>query len=313
VNPILPSGLDQGVFKTDWSTFSHGLDCARKWWFTACWRRRRVEKAPARDFGSAMHEALHARQELLMRESDAGAKEQMRVMERALEAVYKEIVLPAEDHRTLGRAIEIAALYVKEHDPEPFEIVESEQALERELGEVELHSRSFPSRRITVVWQGKIDGIWRRRDTGQMAVKDSKTMEQGDFDRELRKYRMSGQFRMYCWMKGLAEAVEDVIVVRPPLLRPTAKSKPREEFWRVVQDYSEEEIEETRADTLRQIKGLLELASEPLPPPGNSRHCHWCEFYGVCEQRGWRARVDWLMSGEFEANTWNPMGEKGTK
>lgn len=341
-----PGVAEGGPLKIDWSGFRRVLECERKAWWELAWRRVGKGDQMPLLFGDAFHQAADARQKWVMGGGDPAKA--LPSMEEALERAYNgvpcrhcngvgllpnnprpcvrcggrkwekyPIEVPEDDHRHLGRAKEVAGLYVKEYEGEDFEILESEQAGERVLGEVEWIDSSDRAKRrqfTPVIWQGKTDGLWRRRDSKRTAIKDTKTMKEGDLEREGKKYSLSTQMMMYCWLFGpeegppMNEAIIDVVIVRPPLLRPTARSKPRTEFLRVVQDYPREMVEETKRGVLATLGRWLETMSQGMPPVREPA-CAWCPYFKACEMSKQEDRVETVLSGEFEDNTWDPMGK----
>lgn len=332
MNTTLPASvLAEHKIWFDWTRFRGLLACQRRAWYENVAARVPAEDTTALNFGRALHEALDVRQKLLMAGETKGL---VGAMEEALErafigeqtcparcngakscltcggagVVFRPIVVPEDDHRTLGRAKEVAGLYAQEHPTEDFEILASELAREKLLGSVRVAGMAEP---VQVFWRGKTDGIWRRRDTGRLAVKDTKTMREGKSERLARKYRRSGQLMMYCWLfgdlyPGLSEGVVDAVIVRPPVVR--ASKLPRTELHRVVVSFMPEEIEECKRDALVTIGQWLDACAQGLPPL-NRESCDFCGFWEVCDLANEQDRLEWLAGGRFRANTFDPLAE----
>jgi hypothetical protein len=277
--------------------------------------------------------------------------------------VERELQPPEGDHRTLGRAIEVMAEYDKLHPSESFEVLASELAGERELGMVEWElvapaeevdnllrrfSRAATARegrwdgvtklfyqpfRCKVIWQYRIDRIVRDRDTGRVAVMDCKTTKEAQLEQVRNEFKMSPQFKLYCWaatqhlkpldtgkwggwnFEEVLEADVDHIIVRKPLQRsPGPNARPRNEFNRVVLTWTPGQIEECRQGVLQHLGAWLTACGrwgQAPPMTGAPRHCHQytrtCPYLGVCEQADEGSRMGWLMGGNYVDNKWNPM------
>lgn len=315
----LPPGvIEDGVLRIDWSGFGKIQHCWREAWHLLAHRREPDYRDEAMGFGSAVHEALDWRQRAMM----AGTYEAARTlaeMETIIEAAYQGVELDDDEFRTEGRAKETCALYLKNFPDEPFDVLASEQAMERELGTaimevVPAHAGPVELRPIRVIWQGRVDGIWRDRRTMKRTIKDSKTMKECQLEREMAKYKMSGQMKMYCWMADCEDAVIDVIVNRKPLQRVTAASAPRTEFHRLAFHYDQAVIDECRRDILKILSDWLTACAHPTePPPMNLTSCAWprvCPYLACCENSQEEDRMRWLMSGNYRLNEWNPMADQ---
>lgn len=235
--------------------------------------------------------------------------------------VRRPIQLPDDEHRTLGRAKEVMGEYLEKYPAENFRILASELRGEKELGTVkwtETPPDGYCERFHTcrVIWQGRTDGIWQDPADGKCWIKDTKTMREVDWDRETVKYKMGAQLKLYCWLfsepdRLIRDAVVDVIVVRPPLKRVSAASKPRTELERLPFSFTDSQIDQCRQDVLRRLSVWLTwCGSHVEPPPMRTSACAWprpCPFVQVCENVRLEDRLRWLSGGKFKDNTWNPM------
>lgn len=321
------SVLNEGVLRLDWSGWSRALDCQRKGEFLLGFRRELDYSDVAQRFGRAIHAGLDVWQMALMAGLPGGGGAVLSTaallsMEHAAEAEFQGIELPEGEHRHLGRAKEVLGLYLQERweEDQGFEVVASEQSGEKVLGQVELWTdrEKGECRTITVLWQFKIDGLWRDRRDGKLVVKDTKTSQRefelhgasGGPGRGLVQFQSSGQFKGYCWSSGARSVVVDHVAVLKPLARPTAKSAPRNQFQRVVLSFADEEIKLWRKDTLSQISQWLEACAGEELAPANSNSCSWpsvCGYWSVCEQGGLSDKLRWLESGRFKNYEFDPM------
>lgn len=336
----LPPGvLEDNCLRIDYTGFSKIRECHRKAWHELAWRRILGGWDPAKGFGAAIHAGLDVRQRALME----GLQLNPVKIEVALEKAFQGVQVEEDDHRTLGRAKEVLALYCAKWPKEDFDVVASEQAREKELGVVEwwqelqadehgilggldaygafhFDDRFFKRRACKVIWQGRADGIWRDPRTGRLAVKDTKTTSRlYDLDKKWKEFKQSPQWRMYCWLFSepgaeILDAVLDLIVVRPPLKKPSPKSDPRTEFHRLPLSYTSELLAETRRDILKEIAAWLTACGHYAEPPtmtGAPLECTWtqrgCPYLSVCTNGTEKERMSWLLGGGFVDNVWNAM------
>lgn len=327
----LPPGVAEcGELRIDHSTYSNILKCFRYAWHSACLQRVPSGWQRNLGFGTAVHAALHERQVGLMKGEGAAATSL--AMSATIDKAFAGAVLAEDEYLHAGRAKDCCELYQLEYasDIENFEIVASERSGERELGVAWMqgprpdHVFSYGEKvagltPVKVIWQGKTDGIWRDRRTGKNAPKDTKTTgELGDAEKKRDEFRLSRQLMMYCWLfepefGEMREAVVDLIVVRKPVGRVTAATKPRTEFYRYILDYTTAQIEEAKCEILQMIGFWLTACASPSAPPpmtGAPLECVWgsgCAYLAVCKNRTESERMMWLNSGAFQANTFNPM------
>jgi hypothetical protein len=320
----LPKSVrEEGVFRCDATTLSGILKCMR---YEAT--RTSLSRVPSGwqrnlGFGGALHAALDVRQKAMMR----GEKVSQSAMDAEIEKAFAGAVLQDDEWLHSGRCREAVGLYCQQYPSEDFEIMASEVSAEKELGTV-LYTETLMGmgkehrveKECRVKWQGKGDGIWRRGRHGHCAVKDTKSTTQlGDPEMKRKEFEMGHQLKMYDWLFSdrewgtIRENVVDLVVLRAPLAKVTAKSLPRHEFYRWVISYTDEQIEEAKRDALKVI-GLWLTAcahhSEPPPMTGAPLECTWgkgCCYREVCEQRSEKDRMAWLSSGAFRGNDFNPM------
>jgi hypothetical protein len=171
---------------------------------------------------------------------------------------------------------------------------------------------------VTVLYQGRTDSIWRDRRHGRPAIKDLKTMCEGNIETEMLKYKLGPSLPGYCWLFSGAEfgeirdAVIDIVIVRKPLVKPTPKSLSRTEFHRLPFTFADSQIEEWKRDTLKLIEGWLTFCTHPTePPPMNRNACvqfkRACPYASVCENVSETDRMRWLESPQFRNYGWDAM------
>ena len=343
--PWLPESVEtSNELRIDWTTYQNIEACKRRAAIVASLKRELAVDPWDFVAGRAVHEALDVRQKAIMMGSKAGL---LGAMEHVLEAFFKPqckacqgegcgdckgmgslpLVVPVDEYRTLGRLKDVVGVYDQTFPDEPFEILESEQAGERELGDVDYRvMRSVET--VKVWWQFKIDGVWRNPDTGELNVKDTKTSsrdefadsEGGEFSKGEAKYQMSGQFMGYCWSKSAPEqpvtgAVLDQIVIRKPVQRVTAKTPPQNEAKRRFFRWTPGQLNEWRSDVLANIGEWLTACAKANnePPPMTRTNCAWprvCPYFSSCVQPTENERMMKLAGTKYRERTWNPLTAK---
>lgn len=328
--PWLPESVEsENILRIDWSGYSQIEACFRRAGHLLAWRRERDYDDEAQSFGKAIHAALDWRQ----RHFGSGpyGPRCQREMEDVLKRHFDDVTLPEGEYRTLGRAKDVIGHYNATWPSEDFEIVASERAAERELGTAwfTTDDGQLGGERgaVKVIWQGKTDGIWRDRE-GRNHGKDTKTSSRDEFaDVEGRgvskgeaKYKMSGQFKGYCWLFSgdefgqVRDFILDQVIVRKPIMRRTAASAPENECKRHPFRFTDQQIDEWQRDTLAVISAWLTAsARKDLPPPMMTTNCAWptvCQFLACCENANEDDRIRWLLSGNYRDRTWDPMAKE---
>jgi hypothetical protein len=308
--PLPPLPIVDGVFRCDNSSLEGIQRCPRYGWHATALKR--VSAAPSiyLNFGKAVHAAFEYRY-LTCGSREMTADERLE-QEKVLEKAFEGVEIKDEDYLNLGRAKEVLALYNDEYPREPYEVLETEHGMEKELGEVRVQGR-----RVMVVWQCRIDGVVRY--DGKTMARDFKTSKMIDTEREAAKWKMNGQLRGNCFcLTGekhgkVRDFWIDHICVRPPLSRNTKNSLPRTEFHRAQHHVTDTEIEEWRNDCLREIEVWLNQCAENRPPPMRRISCAWpskCQFFDVCSvSSGEEARMKWLESSAYKDNDFNPLAK----
>lgn len=302
--------INSGRFTCSWSTYRNIASCDRKGWQQVILGRESAKDDKIElIFGKAIHAGLDARQKALM----TGERVSVDVMQaQAMREFPLNLVMPEKEHRTLGKVKEVLGLYKQQYANDRWKIVSSEEEiLDYEVGELDWVHPEFGRQRTRLIWEAHIDGIWED-DTGQ-AIKDTKTTRWGslvgeDYDKLVRFYRMSGQFKMYCLLKGLNKGVLDYIIVRPPLKYPKPDSRSDIEMERIPLEFSDESIDECLHDVQWTLSRWLEACSQRVAPPMRgigTGECKWCPYLTVCEQEGETNRMNWLFSGHFKQ--WEPL------
>lgn len=304
-----------------------GLDllkaCQRHWSFRYLWRRQRATFSASQVAGKAFHAALQLRYQ--MARSGPVTPEVQEAMEARLSEGFQGVELPLDEHRTETRFREVLRGFNKHYGAENFEVLGCEVPLAVPLGEVEppdgfwmaatgrtnFKEGSFYKKPVRVVLKGIIDRLLRMAD-GTVMVADTKTMSDWK-EQQQTAWQAAAAPKAYAWglqelsrrhpELGLPTQVHgfllEAVVVRKPLSPDTqakaeksaayaAKLRPREEFFRLPFYYSQESLEEWRANTLAWVRTLLDnYARGELPY--NERHCcNWysgnCPFWDCCSQ-----------------------------
>jgi len=291
------------------SSFGTIQECFQKGLWNVGFRRVPDYSNFDQQFGRILHGSLDIRQ----RGFDKDPKELLSEIENYIEAEYAKFDLPDEEYRHSGRAKELAGLYAQHYadDNTRFETVGSEVREVRELGKVVLWRGTLDEREVTIRVQGIADGIWRDRDTGNLCVKDTKTSKSDRTEHKFYEYKMSVQFKLYCWLfsevyrQKIRDVVVDLIVCRKPLSRVTPKSLPREVFERFNLTYSDLEIERQCDDVLNVSRDFLEncLKEDHAAMTGAPRSCVWptrCPYYDVCDNDKDEDKLKWLGTQSFK-------------
>lgn len=315
MNALPSSVLAYNVLRLDWSAYSRILECWRKGWYHIVHKQIPAAQDEAKVFGKAIHAALDVRQKAGSGPYSADVK---LAMEAAVDKEFLGVELQEDEFRTAGRAREVLGIYNEQYPVEPFKILASELSHERELGQVRWHDGT-QERSTLLVWQMRTDGIWQDLRNGRSTTKDTKTTKH-DLTQEAVniKWKASPQLKMYCWgfsdreFGVVRDAVVDLVIVRKPLVRPTAKSKPRNELHRLAFHFSEAEVDECKRNILA-LTGAWLTACAKAPPPltgmpdGCCRFNRACGYWSVCENASEQDRLRWLYSGQFKRTNWNPM------
>ena len=327
--PKLPPGvLEKGELRIDGSGFARIQQCWTMAWYELAHRRVLDYRDSARGFGTALHAARQVqRQGWGHGPYDKACQ---KAMEKAIDSEFAGVELEEGEYRTAGRAKELIGLYLQRYPEENFDVVASELSAEKVLGEVVWTHSVGGARTCTVIWQGRTDEIARDRVSGKAVILDLKTAQEAYLDHEVNTYKMSVTLPMYCWLFSgerfgqfgeINDAVIDLAICRKPLQRPTAKSAPRNEFYRMTFTYSPARINEVKRNVLTVLGAWLTACghhSEPPPMTGAPAECHRykrpCAFLQVCEQATLKRRLAWLYgSAEFKDNEWNPMAKPERK
>ena len=301
--------LEDDTLTLSSSSYGSILDCYQKGLWNIGFRRVSTYASHDMSFGSILHRALDVRQQMLDKPRD----EALVAMESTIDEAYSGINVPDDEYRHSGRAKTVAGLYVDHYadDNKMFETVASEQDEMRTLGKVVLFKGKTEEREVEIKFRGIADGIWKDLETGAHCVKDTKTSKSDRVSAKQDEYKMSHQFKGYCWLFGevygerIRDVVVDLVVCRKPLLKMTPKSLPRDEFHRFVLSYTDNEIERFKSDVLGTAKHFLEssLYEDHAPMTGAPRGCVWpsrCPYYDVCDNDKDEDKLRWLGTAEFK-------------
>ena len=142
-------------------------------------------------------------------------------------------------------------------------------------------------------------------------MNDTKTSKSDRISAKFDEYKMSVQFKLYCWLfskfygKPIRDVVVDLIVCRKPLSRITPKSLPREVFERFTMTYTDQQIQRQCDDVLSVSKSFLEncLREDHAAMTGAPRACVWpskCPYYDVCDNEKDEDKLKWLGTMSFK-------------
>lgn len=304
-----PSVLSDRLLRIDFTRFSKVQECARKGWHTVALKRVPVPYDEALGFGKVIHAAQEWR---FKRAGNKALPKSSQVEQEAvIEDAFSKLSLPEDEWRDCGRAKEAIALFNQLYGDEPYEILATEQGAEKELGTVEVKGVG----KVKIMWQGRADNVVRYK--GHVMPRDFKTTQfEIDPDKEHALWKMSGQMRGYCFLFSdreygpLRGAMIDKLVVRKPLQKATSNAKPRTEWKRTSVVYTDQQIVEWRAHTLRSIESWLNLCAQEDPPPMNDGACTWpkkCPYFDVCSLADEKSRMAWLMSSAYRDDEFDPL------
>lgn len=335
MTPPLSALVRDGVLRVDNTAMTAIRRCPRY-----AYHQVALKRVPAREgidlfFGKALHTAQEWRYKHCA--SRAMKNEEKAQQEAVLEKEFESAPVSEEEWQNLGRAKESIAYWNEEFQKEPFEVLETERGVERELGELggdavwcascksvntvtyygSCHGcGGLDTHPIKVNYIGRIDALVRyeRKALGH----DYKKMKERDWKVDAVKYGMSPQMKGYCFLASslgygpINDWWVDSIVVRKPLVKETAKSAKRNEFSRDQYHYTDAAIEEWRQDTLKFIETWLGYVVAGVPPMNTDACTQFfrpCCYHSVCSCPTEAQRMAWLNSGEFKPATFDPLAK----
>jgi len=191
-----------------------------------------------------------------------------------------------------------------------------EKSFSLPLGEIEILDSSGNSRKITVLWEGKMDLIGEDAHTGDLAVWDHKTTSM--LGPKFLDDKMRGpQFNGYLWAgqqmtKSLDRPLNTVGI------NAICSKKTGVEFSVMKFKRPQPIIEEWRVSTLKVLENLMRailpsVFSNTLPL-GDFNHCcpkfGKCVFFQVCEAPE-ASRLNYLNEPSmYQVSNWSALGEE---
>lgn len=305
------------ILKIDNTSLERFITCARSAEYYIIRKREARRENIAMNFGHAIHKALEVK--YIYGEGDA-------VRQKEHEELIKEFqgfTVPAEDHRTTDRAIEVIQKYHNEYPQELFRVVEQdghplvEVRFAEELGTVEVFAdlitykdhAPHPIRvdRIFVVWTGRIDLVieW----DGQYWVVDHKTtqiMGDGYFG----DFELSQPTVGYCWaaQRRFGFTISGLVLNALAVRKPTRTGKSTE-FKRRRYPYPKWQLDEWQPNTLAVVGRFIADWKDGYFPM-ETKWCFGkygrCPYHPICTSRP-DQREEVLMGPDYKDVVWSPL------
>lgn len=312
--------------------------CPAMWKWKHIHRRVRTGPSAARDGGKAFDDAMNVR----YRQAGAQAVGEplQALMETSIDTGFAGLDLPLEEYRSATRYKEVVRLYNEHYREELFDVLGVQVPFAVPLGVLAMpayfwrhYHKACPhewlptdgrgadpcrlcgARRVTdehiywpdapvhVVLHGILDLMVQMRDTREVLISDTKTMNDWK-PSKLVEWENASQPKAYAWgMQELARRHPEVglptqvngfllnaVVIRPPYKsenrKPGAKDLPRTEFHRHRFYFTQARLEEWRLDTLAWVEMALGWVARDHFPQ-NEKHCamHYgkpCGYLDVC-------------------------------
>jgi RecB family exonuclease len=288
-NEMLAAVVKDGVVRVSPSGLDDMMACSQLYAYRRIHRRESNRPAGARDAGKAFDAAVSAVARLLPAHNVDESLDKGRA---ALAVAWPPEMPEDEAWRTPVRYGEVLDAYVRHYADEPFDVLGTQVAFECRLGDVSVaRIVSEPSpvelreiereQRVTVKLHGIADRVVRMRDSGVVAVLDTKVKKSWDAFRVAADYENNGQAMAYCYGLPRDHAVADrfgiprdvplttfvldAVIVRPPYANANRKvganDLPRHEFHRPTFPYLPERLEEWRVEALLWVEDALRQAA----------------------------------------------------
>jgi PD-(D/E)XK nuclease superfamily len=150
------------------------------------------------------------------------------------------------------------------------------------------HSREHGGR----VYTGKLDAVWRDRETARDWVVDHKTTG-ANLQQQAGKIAKGTQPTHYLWLLG--DRVVGLLLNMVKRASSTQDPAYRHEVYRTSAQL------DTYGDHLLEWGNAMESAQarEDVPPPAPQDACGWCEFRVLCAAQDAGEDVEYLKSAEF--------------
>lgn len=309
-SPIKPPLLD-GVLYIDNSSMELFTTCPRQAYYYII-RKLELDKPKiALDFGGAFHNVL----EYMYKKFGTGYRNQAANGDIINYAASLTLNTPENDYRTISYLVEAVSKYLNDYPAEAFEIAtlpSGEPAIEcpfaMPIGTIE----SSLWGRISIVWTGKIDMIYRSR--GALGILDHKTTSmmgpqfftEFEIAHQMYGYNAATEFIM-------GEPSNYITINALGCRKPTVKGKGEKfEFQRHTIPISGPLLEEWHTDSLALVSDFISHCERGYFPKATK----WCVGkYGACQYRAVCSlapehRELALSTSEFRTVTWNPLEKK---
>ena len=269
---------------------------------------RRPRTKIALDFGKAFHEVL----DHLYRVHGTAYRSAAQNEEVIRYAQQVPLETPEDDYRTRSYLLQAVGKYLQDYPAESFSIAAMpsgipaiELPFARPLGVIE--SPIFG--KITIVWTGKIDMLYRQ--PSRLGIIDHKTTSMmgpqffAEFDISHQFYGYA-EATEYILHEPVAEVTINGLGCRKPSVKGTGKQY---EFSRHIITISRALLAEWKQDCLSAITSFIRFAEDGYFP----KYTKWCiNKYGPCQYRSIctlnpEYREAALATSEFIPVTWSPL------
>ena len=239
----------------------------------------------------------------------------------AVDTEYVGLELPPDEYRTPGLAHQVLDKLATQWREDNWTVLERDG---EQLVEYPFHLPLGRVDGVEVSWSGIVDlGVsWSNR---QSIVDHKFTSRAPDYDTAKARYELSAAQLGYLWaLEKLGwgdfdSAVINTVVVRPPVARETAKTKPRIELGpshRLVIPYSSERKARWVGEVLRLAGWIVKMIDEwerlpdihsPFPrfDTGCSAWNRVCEYHPACSMHTEEDYLDVLESPDYTTTTTN--------
>lgn len=299
--------------------------------FEYSWLRKRISarEKPALNFGRAMHEAFKWRYTTLGHQEPT--VEHTKAMQQILDSHFDANPQPQGEYRTPTLAKNLVELYNKVYKKEQFEVLQHdgkpqiEVAFAHYVGEIRQYPPDIGLKPIKCYLTGRLD--MAVRDAMGIWVIDHKTAFR--FGEEFwNDQRMLWQCKGYVWAyresygeKPVGYIIDAIRTTRPKkgdefnaetIEDDAGAVVKRQDLKRDFFPVSEAELDEWKQHFLLACEEVLYWHARGIYPM-TGKHAKQCQAkYGRCQfcdvcMLPQHARMEMLMSGEYEDNVWSPL------
>lgn len=307
-----PLPLIDGCLYIDNSSMELFTTCPRQAYYYIIRKLELNRDRIALQFGEAFHTVL----ERLYKRYGTAYRSEADNADILSHASSLSLNTPEDDYRTIPYLVSAVSKYLTQYPAEPFEIVrlpDGSPAVELPfaypLGVID----SPVYGRITIIWVGKIDLLYRSR--GRLGVMDHKTTS-------IMGSQYFAEFEIAHQMYGYSAAAEyilgeqcgEITINGLGCRKPTRTGVPHE-FSRHIIPVDRDLANEWHDDCLCIVRDFIQHAEQGYFP----KHTKWCiGKYGPCQYRGVctlppASREVALGTSEFKPVTWNPLQPKTTQ